>query len=329
MNICIVGVGAIGGFIGARLATNHNFIVNALARGKSLAALNKHGWRLEQEGGLIQRPCVAVESASDLGVQDIVVIALKTPSLSQVLPTLAPLIDENTLVISAMNGIPWWFFRDLETQSNHPFQSVNPKGANGRAIPYKNIIGLVVHAAAVRSEPGIIQHKAGNRLIIGEPEGGKSDRVQALTDILNKVGFDCNHSSSIRSEIWYKLWGNMTMNPISAITGATVDNILQDPLVRKYCSAVMNEAAILGEKIGCQITEDPESRHKVTEKLGAIKTSMLQDVENGNAIELDSILGIIYELTQRLEIESPNIESLFGLTRLFATTKGLYGRKET
>jgi len=324
MNICIVGVGAIGGFIGARLATNHDFTVNALARGKSLEALNKHGWQLEQNGERIQRPCVAVESANELGVQDIIVIALKTPALAQVLHTLAPLINEDTLIISAMNGIPWWFFKDLEAQTHRPFQSVNPEGANSQAIPYENIIGLVVHAAATRSEPGLIQHKAGNKLLIGEPDGGRTARTQMLTKILTDVGFDCHHSDNIRSDIWYKLWGNMTMNPVSAITGATVDNILQDPLVRKYCSAVMSEAAILGEKIGCHITETPESRHKETEKLGAFKTSMLQDVENGNAIELDSILGIIYELTQRLEIESPNIESLFGLTRLFATTKGLY-----
>jgi 2-dehydropantoate 2-reductase len=324
MKICIVGVGAIGGFIGARLATNSHFTVNALARGESLRALNEHGWRLEQDGEIIQRPCVAAESAVDLGLQDIVFIALKTPALVQVLPTLAPLIGENTLIVSAMNGIPWWFFRDIEEQSNLPFQSVNPKGAHHLAVPYKNIIGLVVHAAATRTKPGFIQHKAGNHLLIGEPEGGKSARVQALADMLTEVGFDCNHSENIRSEIWFKLWGNMTTNPISAITGATADKILQDPLVRKYCSAVMNEAAILGEQIGCQINEDPESRHEGTEKLGAFKTSMLQDVENGRAIELDSILGIVYELAQRLEISTPNIESLFGLTRLFAKTKGLY-----
>lgn len=324
MNICIVGVGAIGGFIGARLATKQEVTVNALARGESLDALNKYGWRLEQDGELIQRPCVAVESASDLGVQDVIVIALKTPALVQVLPTLAPLMDENTVIISAMNGIPWWFFKDLEAQTHRPFQSVNPEGANSQAIPYQNIIGLVVHAAATRSEPGLIRHKAGNKLLIGEPDGGRSARAQMLADLLADVGFDCLHSENIRSDIWYKLWGNMTMNPVSAITGATVDHILQDPLVRKYCSAVMNEAAVLGEKIGCHIAENPENRHKETEKLGAFKTSMLQDVENGNALELDSILGIVYELTQRLEIESPNIESLFGLTRLFANTKGLY-----
>ncbi|RBP80500.1 2-dehydropantoate 2-reductase [Marinomonas rhizomae] len=328
MKVCIVGVGAIGGFIGGRLATNNNLTVSALARGDSLNALNKYGWRLEQDGEVIQRPCIATESAEELGVQDIVFIALKTPALAQVLPTLAPLIDEKTLVVSAMNGIPWWFFRDIEKQSGQVFQSVNPQGKNSLAIPYENIIGLVVHAAAIRKEPGLIQHKAGNKLIIGEPKGDKSERAEMLTNMLSDVGFDTIHSENIRSEIWFKLWGNMTINPVSAVTGATADKILQDPLVRKYCSSVMNEAAILGEHIGCMIDEDPETRHKGTEKLGAFKTSMLQDVENGGAIELDSILGIIYELTQRLEIESPNIESLFGLTRLFATTKGLYKKAE-
>ncbi|WP_394181323.1 2-dehydropantoate 2-reductase [Marinomonas posidonica] len=324
MKICIVGVGAIGGFIGARLATNSHFTVSALARGESLEALNKYGWRLEQGGEVIQRPCIAAKSAEELGVQDIVFIALKTPALAQVLPTLAPLINEKTLVVSAMNGIPWWFFRDLEKQSGQAFQSVNPDGKNSLAVPYENIIGLVVHAAAIRKEPGVIQHKAGDKLIIGEPSSGKSERAEMLTNILSEVGFDAKHSDNIRAEIWFKLWGNMTTNPVSAITGATADKILKDPLVRKYCSAVMNEAAIIGEQIDCKISEDPETRHIGTEKLGAFKTSMLQDVENNRAIELDSILGIVYELSQRLEIESPHIESLFGLTRLFATTKGLY-----
>ncbi|WP_191600426.1 2-dehydropantoate 2-reductase [Marinomonas algicola] len=324
MKVCIVGVGAIGGFIGTRLAKLDGVTVNALARGESVQALNTHGWRLEEAGELVQRPCFASDSAADLGVQDIVVIALKTPALTAVLPKLAPLIDKNTLVISAMNGIPWWFFRELEEKSHLPFESVNPEGQHSNAIPYNNIIGLVVHAAAIRKEPGLIQHKAGNTLIIGEPEGGKSNRVQIVADALTGAGFDCTQSDNIRSDVWYKLWGNMTMNPVSAITGATADKILEDPLVRRYCSAIMNEAALIGKEIGCHIGEDPESRHKSTEKLGAFKTSMLQDVENGTPIELDSILGVIYELSQRLEIESPNIESLFGLTRLFATTKGLY-----
>jgi len=162
------------------------------------------------------------------------------------------------------------------------------------------------------------------RSIIGEPKGGNSTRVQIVTDALTSAGFDCTQSDNIRADIWYKLWGNMTMNPISAITGATADKILQDPIVRKYCSAIMNEAAIIGKQIHCDINEDPESRHKSTEKLGAFKTSMLQDVENCTPIELDSILGVVYDLTRRLDIESPNIESLFGLTRLFASTKGLY-----
>ncbi len=324
MKICVVGVGAIGGLMGARLASNPNHTVSALARGESLKALNKYGWRLEQDGGVIQGPCIAAESAAELGVQDIVFIALKTPALGDVLPTLAPLIDDKTLVVSAMNGIPWWFFHDLEKQTNHPFQSVNPNNANSLAIPYENTLGLVVHAAATRIEPGLIRHKAGNTLILGEPGGGKSERAQMITNLLSEAGFESLHSNNIRADIWYKLWGNMTINPVSALTGATANKILEDPLVRAYCSAVMNEASILGRMIGCVINEDPETRHLETQKLGAFKTSMLQDVENERAIELDSILGIVYELTQRLEVESPNINSLFGLTRLFATTKGLY-----
>jgi 2-dehydropantoate 2-reductase len=324
MKICIVGVGAIGGFIGTRLAANHQFTVSALARGNSLAALNKHGWRLEENGHTAQHPCFAYESAKDLGIQDVLFIALKTPALANVLPTLFPLIGPNTIVVSAMNGIPWWFFKELEEQSNHPFESVNPKGAYSSAIPYDNVVGLVVHAAATRSEPGLIKHKAGNKLIVGQANDNSLDKSHMIMDILTQAGFDCDQSDNIRSEIWYKLWGNMTINPISAITGATADKILEDPIVRQYCTAIMREAAILGKEIGCHISEDPESRHQSTEKLGAFKTSMLQDVECSNAIELDSILGIVCELSERVGLACPNTEALFGITRLFAKTRGLY-----
>jgi 2-dehydropantoate 2-reductase len=164
----------------------------------------------------------------------------------------------------------------------------------------------------------------GQGLIVGEPAGDKSERVQRVAELLSEAGFDVTHSTQVRYDIWYKLWGNMTMNPVSAITGATIDRVLGDPLVRAFCSAAMGEAAAIGALIGCAIEQTPEDRHAVTAKLGAFKTSMLQDVEAGRAIELDAIVGAVQEIGQRLGLATPNIDALLGLTRLFARVRGLY-----
>lgn len=324
MKICIVGAGAIGGLIGARIAANDQVNVSALARGQTLDALCRYGWRLEQQDEVLQTPVNASDNAESLGVQDVVIVALKAPALVDVLPSIKPLLGEHTLVVSAMNGVPWWFCREMELASGQPFQSVNPNWVNSNAVAYENTAGAVVHASALRLAPGHVKHIAGNRIILGESKGGKSPRMQTLVDILVSAGFDAVHSDNIRTDIWYKLWGNMTMNPVSAITGATADRILSDPLVRTFCSNAMTEAAQLGARIGCKIEESVEQRHQSTAKLGAFKTSMLQDVENQRAIELDGIVGVVYEIGQRLNIETPNIEALFGLTRLFAQTRGLY-----
>jgi 2-dehydropantoate 2-reductase len=164
----------------------------------------------------------------------------------------------------------------------------------------------------------------GGGLIVGDPAGGRSARVERLAAVLAKGGFDVTHSDNVRYDIWYKLWGNLTMNPVSAITGAKADRILEDPLVREFCSAAMKEAAVIGAKVGCAIEQSPEDRHVVTSKLGAFKTSMLQDVEAVRPIELDAIVGVVREIGQRVGIATPNIDALFGLTRLFARTRNLY-----
>lgn len=324
MKICIVGVGAIGGFIGARLASKTNADVCALARGSSLKAMQKHGWRLQQAEELVQAPARAAADAKDLGVQDVVILALKSPVLPGLASSLEPLIGEHTMVVSAMNGVPWWFVQGMDVIGDIPLQSVNPGGIVSSSIPYKNTVGAVIHASASRSEPGFVQHAMGKGIILGEPAGGKTPRVQSLVDILLEAGFDAKHSDNVRQDIWYKLWGNMTMNPVSAITGATADKILSDPLVRQFCSAAMKEAAALGKYLNCPITEDPEARHQITAKLGAFKTSMLQDVEADRAIELDAIVGAVCEIGQRLGVAIPNIDALYGLTRLFARTRNMY-----
>ena len=324
MKVCIIGAGAIGGFIGTRLAHAGQAQVCALARGDTLAALRAHGWRLRTAQGLVQAPARATADAVELGPQDLVVIAVKAPALPAVAQSIGPLLGPHTVVLPAMNGVPWWFCRGVPGFDDAPLHSVDPGGVVSQAIAPQRVLGCVVHAATFTPEPGLVHHKMGQGLIVGEPSGGTSDRAQAVVDVLQHAGFDVKHSATVRQDIWYKLWGNLTMNPVSAITGATIDQVLADPLVRGFCSAAMMEAAALGARIGCPIAQSAEDRHQVTARLGAFKTSMLQDVEAGRGIELDAIVGAVQEIATRLALPTPNINALLGLTRLFARGRGLY-----
>ncbi len=328
MKVCIVGAGAIGGFIGARLAAAGGAEICALARGATLHALRARGWRLKSGDALTQVPAQASSDPAELGVQDLVIVAVKAPAMSSVAQSLAPLLGPHTMVMPAMNGVPWWFCQGLPEFACAPLHSVDPGGVIAQAIAAERVIGCVVHASASTPEPGLVQHKMGQGLIIGEPAGGHSERVQRVQGLLAQAGFDATQSADVRYDIWYKLWGNMTMNPISAITGATIDRALADPLVRQFCSAAMLEAAAIGERIGCKVAQSPEDRHAITAKLGAFKTSMLQDVETGRPIELDAVLTAVYEIGQRLGLPIPNIAALLGLTRLFGRVHGLYPQPE-
>ncbi|RZL57948.1 MAG: 2-dehydropantoate 2-reductase [Variovorax sp.] len=325
MKVCIVGAGAIGGFVGARLAAAGRARVSAVARGATLEALRRHGWRLQTAGGPVQAPVSeAVDDTSALGPQDLVVIAVKGPALTQVARTIAPLLGAHTLVMPAMNGVPWWFCEGVEGFPGGALASVDPGGEIAAAIPFSRVIGCVVHASTSTPEPGLVQHRFGQGLIVGEPSGGRSDRVQRVVDLLAEAGFDATHSSDVRQDVWYKLWGNMTMNPVSALTGATGDRILADPEVRRFCSAAMAEAQLVGARIGCPIAQSPEDRNAITARLGAFRTSMLQDAEAGRAIELDAIVGAVCEIGRRVGVPTPGIDALFGLTRLFGRVRGLY-----
>ena len=324
MKICVVGAGAIGGFIGTRLALGGAHQVSALARGATLAALREHGWRLRQGGALLARRRTRSSTRRELGAQDLVVIAVKGQSLPEVAPTIAPLLAAHTLVLPAMNGVPWWFGRGVSALEGRPLASVDPGGVVSAALPFEQVIGCVVHASTSTSEPGLVEHKMGQGLIVGEPAGGESARVRALADTLRAAGFDVTVSADVRRDIWYKLWGNMTINPVSAITGAPTDRVLDDPLVLAFCSAAMREAAQVGAAIGCAIDQQPEDRHAITRKLGSFKPSMLQDVEAGRTLELDAIVGVVREIAQRVGVATPNIDALLGISRLFARTRGLY-----
>jgi 2-dehydropantoate 2-reductase len=324
MKVCIVGAGAIGGFIGARLAASKVCALSVVARGATLAALRTHGFRLRQGSEVIGGAVTASDNAAQLGEQDLVVIAVKGPAMPAVAASIGPLLGRDTLVLPAMNGVPWWFGDGLPALAGEPLHSVDPEGRIGAAIPTRRVLGCVVHASVMLSEPGVAQHVMGNGLIAGEAFGGASDRAQAVVKLLVDAGFEATLSTDIRYDIWYKLWGNLTTNPISAITGATADRLLDDELVRRFGVAVMHEAAAVGVAIGCKVTQTPEDRHAITRKLGAFKTSMLQDVEAGRPIELDGIVGAVCEIGRRVNVATPMTDALMGLTRLFARTHGLY-----
>ncbi|XAH22657.1 2-dehydropantoate 2-reductase [Xylophilus sp. GW821-FHT01B05] len=324
MKVCIVGAGAIGGYIGARLAVAGQAQVSAIARGATLQALRSHGWRVREAGALLQSPAHATDRPEDLGAQDLVVIAVKGPALAAAAAGLVPLIGPDTLVLPAMNGVPWWFIQGRAGLDDAPLASVDPGGRIAAAIPLAQVLGCVVHISTSTPEPGLVQHQMGRGLIIGEPGSGDTPRAQRIAALLAQAGFDAKVSPDVRKDIWYKLWGNLTMNPISAITGATVDRILADPLVRAFCSAAMQEAAAIGQHVGCPVAQAPEDRHKITAGLGPFKSSMLQDVEAQRPIELDGIVAATRELGQRAGLQTPNIDALLGLTRLFGRVHGLY-----
>ncbi|MDF1736971.1 MAG: 2-dehydropantoate 2-reductase [Minwuia sp.] len=322
--VCVVGAGAIGGLIGARLAKTGRAEVSALARGETLAALRQHGWRLKSGDKLITAPVNASQSAGDLGPQDVVIIAVKAPALSELVQSLGPLLTPDTIIVPAMNGIPWWFCHQQPEMNASPVESVDPGGRISRSLPLGAVLGCVVHASARRIEPGFVEEVMWHQMLLGEPFGGASDRANGLAEILNGAGCTTNTSTDIRTEIWYKLWGNLTMNPVSAITGATIEQILADPLVRDLCSAAMMEAQIIGARLGCPVEQSAEARHEVTARLGAFKTSMLQDAEAGRDLELDAIVTAVHDIGHRLGVATPHIDGILGLTRLFGQVRGIY-----
>ena len=322
--VAIVGAGAIGGWIGVHLA-RAGAQVSVLARGETLAAVQKNGLQLHQGG---ERHSVDVKASGDataLGVQDLVVVSVKAPAMASVAQQLGPLLGPQTVVLTAMNGVPWWFLQGFGgAWAGRSLASVDPDGAIARAIPAAHIVGGVVHASCSVDAPGVIRHHFGDGLIVGEPSSQATPRVQALHALLQKAGFNATLSPQIQKDIWFKLWGNMTVNPISAITGATSDRLLDDDLVRGFMSNVMLEARAIGEHIGIPIAQEPEDRHAVTRKLGAFKTSMLQDVQAGKPVELDALVSAVRELGQMTGVPTPFTDALLGLSRLHARVLGLY-----
>ena len=326
MKVCLYGAGALGGFIGAQLG-RVGCELSAVEVGRTLDALQKQGLRVQMKDEVLRQPINATDNPTVLGTQDLIVLAVKGPMLIHVAKHIAPLIGPETVILQSMNGLPWWFFDGFGGEyAGMQLESVDPGGAVGAGLPTRHIIGCVVHGGFSSIEPGLVRNNAGKRLILGEPDGSDSTRLRELADLLTRATFEVEVSRQIQYDIWYKLWGNMTMNPVSSFTGATLDLILDDPLVTRFCLDVMEEAKRIGAKFGCVIKESGEDRNTVTRELGAFKTSMLQDVEAGKPLELDSFLTVVREIGGKVGEPTPNMDILLGLARLHAQVRGLYPR---
>jgi len=306
MKICVVGAGAIGGWVAARLALAGHQVMALTSRGP-LDAIRI------SEGGLEETPALTRFDRH----ADILVIAVKATALSSAAQSAKTLIGPDTIILPMLNGVPWWFVEGMQ------LKSVDPDGTIAAALPFEQIVGCVVHAACSRSGETVVV-KLADKLIIGESAGGEAgERVACLFGVLDAAGLKPDITGNVRRSIWYKLWGNATTNPMSALVRATTDKIHGDPFCRAWTLEGMAELARIGAAIGCPITESGEDRIKVALKLGAFKTSMLQDVEAGRSIELEALLGAPLEIARAQGIPTPALDRLYGVTKLMAESLGL------
>jgi 2-dehydropantoate 2-reductase len=323
---CIYGAGAIGGMIGT-LLVRAGATVSIVARGETLAALKRHGLRLIIDGETLRASAQVSADPAELGPQDYVIVAVKAPALPAVASRIGPLLGAETAVVPAMNGVPWWFFANAKgALAGQKLTAVDPDGAIGRAIPTARVIGCAVFIASSRDAPGIIRHNGGRRLVVGEPGGEPTPRLAGLADWLRRAGLDCAESPDIRRDIWFKLWSNLCMNPISMLTAATSDRIIDDPLVHALCVSMMDEAARIGEAIGISGTLPVETMIAMTRAVGSFKTSMLQDAERGRPLEIDALLTVTHDIGRLVGIPTPFIDGVLGLARLRASGLGLLDR---
>jgi 2-dehydropantoate 2-reductase len=314
----IVGAGAIGAWIADAL-DRAGWSVSMLARGPTLAALRADGLRVER-GGEMRQSRPRGGSAADLGVHDYVFLTVKAQILPDLAPSLSPLIGPTTVVISGTNGIPWWFFHDFGgAMENQSLQSVDPSQSQERTFPRKRTLGSVVHASARVLAPAHIQVVAADRLLLGEPSGEITKRLQVAAAGLLSGGINAEMSTRIRHDVWAKLWGNMNMNPVSALTRCGTSKILADADVRELCIRMMEEMQLCGQRLGLQMSMTPAARIAVTQRLGDFRTSMLADLEAGRPLEIAPQLGAVAEIAHRLDVPAPFVRSILGLTSLLST----------
>ena len=331
LRICIYGAGAIGGYIGARLALaqidgggSGGVDVTLIARGPHLLAMQKNG--LKVIGGddeiLVHPRCT--NDPGDVGPQDYVIVTLKAPSAPGVVDSMLPLFDSNTAVVTAVNGIPWWYFYGQPGRfENHQLNSVDPDARQWDGIGPERAIGCVVYPACEIVEPGVIRFIEGERLSLGEPSGEKSDRCARLSHVLIEAGLKAPVRPQIRNEIWLKLWGNLSFNPLSALTHATLDVIATEPGTRAIARAMMIEAQAIGEKLGVRFAVDVDKRIDGAAAVGAHKTSMLQDLEQGRTMEIDALVTVVQELARLVEIDTPTIDLVLAMVQQRARVAGL------
>lgn len=325
MKLCVFGAGAIGGLMAAKLAAKGDVAVTVIARGPHLAAMQAKGLTLRSDGAETVIPVRAVASAEEAGVQDYVVVTLKAHSLPSAAPQMQPLLGPETAVVSAVNGIPWWYFHQFAGPlRDHRVESVDPGGVVSALLAPARAIGCIVYPAAEVPEPGVIEHTYGDRFTLGEPSGERTPRVAALSEALIAAGFKAPVRPKIRDEIWVKLWGNLAFNPISALTGATLDVLTSEPAVRAVARAMMVEGQAVAEKLGVRFGIDVDKRIAGAAEVGAHKTSMLQDLERGRPMEIDALLGVVVELAELVGVEVPTCRTVLALVRARGRSAGCY-----
>ena len=318
MKICVVGAGAIGGLLAAKLAQAGQE-VSVVARGAQLRAIRAEGLRLIEGDARFTARIAASERIADLGPQDLVVLGVKAHQLAAVAPEIRPALGENTLLLTAQNGIPWWyFFKQSGSHEGRRLESVDPGGIIADALPIDRIIASVVYSAAEIEAPGVIRHIEGDRFSLAEIDGTKSERVAQIAEAFTRAGFKAPVVSDVRAEIWLKLWGNLSFNPISALTHATLEDICRFAPTRALAAEMMREAQDVGEALGVRFRISLDKRIAGAEAVGAHKTSMLQDVESGRAIEIEALLGSVIELGEIAAVSTPHLRAVYALTKLLA-----------
>ncbi len=324
MKICIYGAGAVGGLIAGRLAqAGHD--VSVVARGAQLTAIRERGLRILSEKKEFSVKIKAERDPALLGPQDCVIVAVKGQSLPEVAAAITPLLGPATSIVTAMNGVPWWFFDRLAFGGGKlRLETLDPGGRLARAMPTDRIVGCVVHFAASTPEPGLVSHGMGRRLILGEPGGKNTARTRNIVEALAAAGFETVESGFIEKDFWVKLLGNMSFNPVSALTLATANRLIADEHVKAYMVAIMRECLAIGRAVGVDADIDPEARMDMARHLGAFKTSMLQDMEAGKRLEIDGLLTGTLEIAKKAGVAAPFTESLAGLARLRAQSSGQY-----
>jgi len=320
LKVCVVGAGAIGGYLAVGLARVCEE-VSVVIRGANLQAVRAHGMKLLIDGREEVARLRATDRMAELGVQDVVVLAMKAHQLAPVVTEVGTLIGPQTLVVTAQNGIPWWyFFGTGGPYEGRRIEAVDPGGVISAALPVDRTIGCIVYPACELEAPGVIRHIEGNRFSLGEIDGADTERVRALAQRFRDAGFKSPVVSDIRAELWLKLWGNLSFNPISALTHATLEDICRFPETRALAASMMSEAQAIGTKLGVPFKVSLEKRIAGAEAVGAHKTSMLQDVESGRVLELDALVKSVIELGRITDTPTPTIDNVYALTALLAKT---------